>query len=221
MIQKPQVLSTRLLCLAGSPWAPALVRQQESKARSKLGINSERGSAQRWMLIYTTVTNRHFPEKSEPRGVSAALLTAVILPKRKAKAGRIYWGEGKHAYLVELGKEIFIGKIISNIAIFFSTILQSPFLPVQFFESIIQAYSVLWQQTCICVSTNSAAHNTKSFLTESTYSRKKKKGKPKLTYSSVQKNLFTFKRFHPNEIIVGGIRQSFISLSFCLVNSFQ
>lgn len=54
MIQKPQVLSTRLLCLAGSPRARALARQQESKARLKLGINSELGSAQHSMLIYTT-----------------------------------------------------------------------------------------------------------------------------------------------------------------------
>lgn len=69
MIQKPQVLSTRLLCLAGSPGTQTLVRQQESKARLKLGIISELCSAQLSMLICTTGANRFFQEKSEPRGV--------------------------------------------------------------------------------------------------------------------------------------------------------
>lgn len=63
MIQKPQVLSTRLLCLAGRPQAPALVRQQESKARLKLGINSERCSAQLSILTCTTGANGHFQEE--------------------------------------------------------------------------------------------------------------------------------------------------------------
>lgn len=95
MIQKPQVLSTRLLCLAGSPWAQALARQQESKARLKLGINAELCSARLSMLICTTGANRHFQEKSESRGVSATLLTAFITPKRKVKAGLIYQGGGE------------------------------------------------------------------------------------------------------------------------------
>lgn len=69
MIQKPQVLSTKLLCLAGSPGTRALVRQKESKARLKLGIISELCSAQLSMLICTMGANRFFQEKSEPRGV--------------------------------------------------------------------------------------------------------------------------------------------------------
>lgn len=70
--------------------------------------------------------------------------------KEKQKQVGYTGGEGKYAYLVELGKEIFIENIISNIAIFFSTTLQSTFLPVQFLYSTIQAYMYMcvFKQCC-------------------------------------------------------------------------
>lgn len=69
MIHKPQVLSTRLLCPAGSPGTEALVRQQEYKARLKLGIISELCSVLLSTLICTTGANRFFQKKGEPRGM--------------------------------------------------------------------------------------------------------------------------------------------------------
>lgn len=93
MIHKPQVLSTRLLRLAGSPMA--LARQKEPKARLKLGITWTCAKPSSW-------------RPSEPQGqrgmsgrVSATLQTA-FMPKRKLESVG-----GKCANLVELGREIF------------------------------------------------------------------------------------------------------------------
>lgn len=132
MIQKPQVLSTRLLRLADGPRARALANQQESKARLKLGISLELCSAQHSKLICLTGTNRHFWEKGEcypPDCFHRA--------KRKVKAGLIYYRGGETCILGSIGK----GRgffIISNVAIFFSTRLQSTFPPLQFYTASFQ-----------------------------------------------------------------------------------
>jgi len=66
MIQKPQVLSTGRLRLAGSPRAQALARQQEPPARAESGISPERTVRSPALdMICTTGAQRRFQERSQ------------------------------------------------------------------------------------------------------------------------------------------------------------
>lgn len=196
MIQKPQVLSTRLLCLADGPRARALANQQESKARLKLGISLELCSAQHSKLICLTGTNRHFWEKGEcypPDCFHRA--------KRKVKAGLIYYRGGETWILGSIGK----GRgffIISNVAIFFSTRLQSTFPPLQFYTASFQPtvlYGSKHEHLCLqMVLLIMLGLPSQKVLIP----KEKKKRKQSITHIPIcAVKLLTFKHFCLNEIL--------------------